>query len=90
MEEIGNDGTITVEEGKSIGLTKEIKTGMQFDQGYSFLRILWLIRKEWRQLLKNHIFWLRTKKYHLSKIFSNCWKRLLWAVKKILWLLQKM
>ena len=34
MEEIGNDGTITVEEGKSIGLTKEIKTGMQFDQGY--------------------------------------------------------
>lgn len=35
MEEIGNEGTITVEEGKSIGLTKEIKTGMQFDQGYS-------------------------------------------------------
>ncbi len=34
MEEIGNDGTITVEEWKSIGLTKEIKTGMQFDQGY--------------------------------------------------------
>ena len=34
MEEIGNDGTITVEEGKSLGLTKEIKTGMQFDQGY--------------------------------------------------------
>lgn len=35
MEEIGNDWTITVEEGKSIGLTKEIKTGMQFDQWYS-------------------------------------------------------
>lgn len=34
MEEIGNEGTITVEEGKSLGLTKEIKTGMQFDQGY--------------------------------------------------------
>lgn len=34
MEEIGNDGTITVEEGKSIWLTKEIKTGMQFDQWY--------------------------------------------------------
>ena len=26
MEEIGNEGTITVEEGKSLGLTKEIKT----------------------------------------------------------------
>ena len=26
MHEIGNEGTITVEEGKSIGLTKEIKT----------------------------------------------------------------
>ncbi|MFA5747746.1 MAG: chaperonin GroEL [Candidatus Absconditabacterales bacterium] len=35
MEEIGHDGTITVEEGKTIGLTKEIKTGMQFDQGYT-------------------------------------------------------
>ena len=35
FEEIWKDGTITVEEGKSIGLTKEIKTGMQFDQGYS-------------------------------------------------------
>ena len=35
FEEIGKDWTITVEEWKSIGLTKEIKTGMQFDQGYS-------------------------------------------------------
>ena len=35
FEEIGKDWTITVEEGKSLGLTKEIKTGMQFDQGYS-------------------------------------------------------
>ncbi len=35
FEEIGKDGTITVEEWKSLGLTKEIKTGMQFDQGYS-------------------------------------------------------
>lgn len=34
MEEIGNDGTITVEEWKSLWLTKEIKTGMQFDQWY--------------------------------------------------------
>jgi chaperonin GroEL len=34
MDEIGNDGVITVEEGNAIGLTKEIKTGMQFDQGY--------------------------------------------------------
>ena len=35
MEEIWNEGTITVEEGKSIGLTKEIKTWMQFDQWYA-------------------------------------------------------
>lgn len=34
MEEIWNDGTITVEEWRSIGLTKEIKTWMQFDQWY--------------------------------------------------------
>ncbi len=32
FEEIGKDGTITVEEGNTIGLSKEIKTGMQFDQ----------------------------------------------------------
>jgi len=34
FEEIGKDGTITVEEGNTLGLSKEIKTGMQFDQGY--------------------------------------------------------
>ncbi len=35
MEEIWHDGTITVEEWKTIGLTKEIKTWMQFDQWYT-------------------------------------------------------
>lgn len=35
FEEIGKDGTITVEEWKSIWLTKEIKTWMQFDQWYT-------------------------------------------------------
>ena len=34
MEEIGEDGVVTVEEGKSIGFEKEIVKGMQFDQGY--------------------------------------------------------
>ena len=34
MEEIGEDGVVTVEEGKSIWLEKEIVKGMQFDQGY--------------------------------------------------------
>lgn len=34
MEEIGEDGVVTVEEGKSIGLEKDIVKGMQFDQGY--------------------------------------------------------
>lgn len=35
MEEIWHDGTITVEEWKTIWLTKEIKTWMQFDQWYT-------------------------------------------------------
>ena len=35
MEEIWNDWTITVEEWNSIGLTKEVKTWMQFDQWYT-------------------------------------------------------
>ena len=34
MDEVGNDGVITVEEGKKMGLDKEIVMGMQFDQGY--------------------------------------------------------
>ena len=34
FEEIGKDGTITVEEWNTLGLSKEIKTGMQFDQWY--------------------------------------------------------
>ena len=34
FEEIGKDGTITVEEGNTLWLSKEIKTGMQFDQWY--------------------------------------------------------
>ncbi len=34
MDEVGKDGVVTVEEGKSIGLEKELVKGMQFDQGY--------------------------------------------------------
>ena len=34
MEEVGNDGVITVEESQTTGLTKEVVEGMQFDEGY--------------------------------------------------------
>jgi chaperonin GroEL len=34
MDMVGRDGVITVEEGQSIGLEKEVVEGMQFDQGY--------------------------------------------------------
>ena len=34
MEEVGDDGVVTVEESKSFGLTKEKVEGMQFDNGY--------------------------------------------------------
>jgi chaperonin GroEL len=34
MEEVGTDGIVTVEEGKSIWLEKDVVKGMQFDQGY--------------------------------------------------------
>ncbi len=34
MESVGKDGVITVEEGQSFGVEKEIVEGMQFDNGY--------------------------------------------------------
>lgn len=34
METVGNDGVITVEEGQSFGVEKEVVEGMQFDKGY--------------------------------------------------------
>lgn len=35
MDEVGKDGVVTVEEGKTMGLSKEVVKGMQFDNGYS-------------------------------------------------------
>ena len=34
MEEVGKNGVITVEEGQTFGLEKEVVRGMQFDQGF--------------------------------------------------------
>lgn len=34
MDEVGQDGVVTVEEGRTMGLEKEIVKGMQFEQGY--------------------------------------------------------
>jgi chaperonin GroEL len=35
MESVGKDGVITVEEGQSFGVEKEVVEGMQFDKGYA-------------------------------------------------------
>lgn len=34
MDEVGHDGVITVEEGQTIGLEKEVVKGMRFDRGF--------------------------------------------------------
>ncbi len=34
MEEVGHDGVITVEEGQTIGIVKEVVKGMRFDKGF--------------------------------------------------------
>jgi chaperonin GroEL len=34
MEKVGNDGVITVEEGKTVGIELEFTEGMEFDRGY--------------------------------------------------------
>lgn len=34
MDEVGSDGVITVEQGQTMGIDKEVVEGMQFDEGY--------------------------------------------------------
>ncbi|MBI5037660.1 MAG: chaperonin GroEL [Candidatus Kerfeldbacteria bacterium] len=34
MQKVGNEGVVTVEEGQTFGLSKEVVEGMQFDKGY--------------------------------------------------------
>ncbi|MGC8880883.1 MAG: chaperonin GroEL [Minisyncoccia bacterium] len=34
IDEVGKDGVVTVEESKTLGLTKEVVKGLQFDRGY--------------------------------------------------------
>jgi chaperonin GroEL len=34
MDEVGENGVVTVEEGRTLGLEKELVEGMQFDEGY--------------------------------------------------------
>jgi len=34
IKEVGNDGVVTVEESQTLGLSKELVKGLQFDQGY--------------------------------------------------------
>jgi len=34
MSEVGNDGVVTVEEGQTFGLEKDVVSGMRFDKGY--------------------------------------------------------
>jgi len=34
MEEVGKDGVVTVEDGQTFGLSKEVVQGMRFDKGY--------------------------------------------------------
>ena len=35
MQEVGQDGVITVEEAQTVGLSKEVVEGLQFDKGYA-------------------------------------------------------
>ncbi|MBI5621788.1 chaperonin GroEL [Candidatus Falkowbacteria bacterium] len=35
MEQVGNDGVVTVEEGQSFGIEKEVVEGMRFDKGFT-------------------------------------------------------
>ncbi len=89
FEEIGKDGTITVEEGKSLGLTKEIKTGMQFDQGYSSPYLVTDPQRMEAVIEKPYIL-LTDKKLALSRRFCRFWRLLQRQGKRILWLSLKM
>jgi chaperonin GroEL len=55
MQEVGNDGVITVEESQTFGFSKEIVEGMKFDKGYVSPYMINKIEDQTAELKEPHI-----------------------------------
>jgi len=66
MESVGKDGTITVEEAKSIETTKDIVEGMEFDKGYISPYFV-TEKEEMKSILEDAFILLYEKKLSVMK-----------------------
>ena len=74
MEEVGHDGVITVEEGQTTGLQKEVVKGMRFDKG--FVNPYMVTNTERMEAVWEDpyiLVWI--KKFPQSRKFYRSWKK---------------
>lgn len=83
MDMVGQDGVVTVEEGQTLGLSKEVVEGMQFDSGYispymvTDTSRMEAVFEKAKILLRIKRFLLFKKFFHWSKHSSNQERKIL-------------
>ena len=83
MDMVGQDGVVTVEEGQTLGLSKEVVEGMQFDSGYispymvTDTSRMEAVFEKAKILITDKRFLLFKKFFHWSKHSSNRERKIL-------------
>ena len=73
MEKVGKDGTITVEEAKSIETSLDVVEGMQFDKGYLSPYFV-TDANSMEAILEDPYILIFEKKYQIYKICCHYFK----------------